>query len=38
MRNYLVIKSKGEIDVEAFTLIGASTKRGETHLVMRCFT
>jgi len=27
MKNYLEIKSFGEIDVEAFTLIGASTKR-----------
>lgn len=30
MKNYLEIKSLGEIDVQAFTLIGASSKRGDT--------
>lgn len=29
MKNYLEIKSFGEIDVQAFTLIGASTKRND---------
>lgn len=28
--NYLQIRSKGEIDIQAFTLIGASTKTGDS--------
>ena len=33
MKNYLEIKSFGEIDVQAFTLIGASTKRGNSSMI-----
>lgn len=29
MKQYLEIKSSGEIDIQAFTLIGASTKKGD---------
>jgi len=33
MKNYLEIKSFGEIDIQAFTLIGASTKRGDSSMI-----
>jgi hypothetical protein len=33
MKNYLEIKSFGEIDIQAFTLIGASTKRGNSNMI-----
>lgn len=33
MKQYLEIKSFGEIDIQAFTLIGASTKRGKSAMI-----
>ncbi len=33
MKNYLEIKSLGEIDIQAFTLIGASSKRGDSSMI-----
>ena len=33
MKQYLEIKSFGEIDIQAFTLIGASTKRGNSSMI-----
>lgn len=33
MKNYLEIKSFGEIDIQAFTLIGASIKRGNSAMI-----